>query len=99
MKKKLFKESVEAFESSLFESKTDVVKDLLIDAKQKFKDWEIIQNTDPELSDAKNKEANTLYKEKKYPEALKLYEDAIKHNLKGAKAYCNKAVCLMALMQ
>jgi len=65
MKKKLYKESVEAFESSLFESKTDVVKDLLIDAKQKFKEWEIIQNTNPELSDQKNKEANTLYKEKK----------------------------------
>lgn len=90
---------MEALEASLFESKTDVVKDLLIEAKQKFKEWEIIQNTDPELSDACNKEANALFKEKKFPEALKKYEDAIKHNIKGAKAYCNKAVCLIALLQ
>jgi len=44
----------------LFESKTDVVKDLLIEAKQKFKDDEIRKNTNPELSDQYNKEANQL---------------------------------------
>jgi hypothetical protein len=37
---------------------------LLIEAKQKFKEWEIEQNLNPELSDAKNKEANQLFKEK-----------------------------------
>lgn len=55
-----WKECVEAYENSLFEHKTDVVKDALIDAKQKLREWTIIQNTDPELSDACNKEANEL---------------------------------------
>jgi hypothetical protein len=72
LKTKKYKDAVEALEASLFESKTDVVKDLLIEAKQKFKEWEIEQNLNPELSDAKNKEANQLFKEKKFPEALKI---------------------------
>lgn len=69
---KQYAEAVQAYQDSLHESKTDVVKDLLIEAKQKFKEWEIIKNTDPELSDKKNREANQLYKEKKFPEALKV---------------------------
>jgi tetratricopeptide (TPR) repeat protein len=51
IKKKLFKESVKAFESSLLESKTDVVINLLIEAKQKIKEWDIIQNTEENGSD------------------------------------------------
>jgi len=55
-----FKEAVDSFQGSLHEHKTDVVKDLLIEAKEKFKKWEIEKNTDPEKSDALNKEANEL---------------------------------------
>lgn len=64
-KQQQWKDAVEAFENSLFEHKTDAVKDLLIDARNKFKAWEIEQNTDPAKSDELNKEANALYKEKK----------------------------------
>jgi len=36
MRKEEYKSAVEAFESSLHESKSDAVKDLLIEAKNKF---------------------------------------------------------------
>jgi len=71
LKQQEFKLAVESFESSLLEHKTDAVKDLLIDAKNRLAKWEIEQNTDPEKSDALNKEGNDLYKAKSYPEALK----------------------------
>jgi len=61
---KQFKEAVEAYEASLFECKNDAVKDLLIEAKRKLRNWEIEQNTDPEKSDQCNKEGNELWKNK-----------------------------------
>jgi stress-induced-phosphoprotein 1 len=64
MKTGKFKEAVEALEASLHEAKNDSVKDMLIDAKQKFKEWDIEQNKNPELSDQCNKEANQFYKDK-----------------------------------
>lgn len=81
-----WKECVKSYEESLFEHKTDQVKDLLIEAKDKLKHWEIEQNTNIELSDQYNKEGNDLYRTKDYPKALEKYELAIKHNVKGAKA-------------
>lgn len=63
-KQENYKDALTSFQDSLHESKNDNVKDLLIETKNKFRQQEIERNTNPELSDALNKEANELYKQK-----------------------------------
>ena len=53
----------------------------------------------PEIAEEENKKANELYKAGKYPEALKVYGEAIKRNPKLPKYYTNRAQCYIKLME
>lgn len=46
-----------------------------------------------------NEEGNVLFKEGKFPDALKKYEDAIRRNPSSPKFLANKGMCYIKLME
>ena len=53
----------------------------------------------PEITEQENQKANELYKSGKIPDALKIYNEAIKRNPKLTKYYTNRASCFIKLME
>ena len=53
----------------------------------------------PEITEQENQKANKLYKSGKFPDALKIYNEAIKSNPKLPKYYTNRASCFIKLME
>ena len=92
-------ESIKAFEDSLMEKPDSRIKQALKEAqkiKQKMEDEAYIN---PEIAEQENQKANELYKAGKFPEALKIYNEAIKRNPKLTKYYTNRASCFIKLME
>jgi stress-induced-phosphoprotein 1 len=52
----------------------------------------------PELAEEANNRARDFFKDGKFPDALREYEDAIKRNPDDAKYWNNKATCLLKLV-
>ena len=92
-------EAIKAFEDSQMEKNDPRIKDAqkeTMKLKQK-QDEEAYIN--PEIAEQENAKANELYKAGKYPDALKVYDEAIKRNPKLPKYYTNRASCYIKLME
>ena len=92
-------EAIKAFEDSQMEKNDNRIKDAqkeTVKLKQK-QDEEAYIN--PEKAEEENAKANELYKAGKYPEALKVYNEAVKRNPKLPKYYTNRASCYIKLME
>ena len=92
-------ESIKAFEDSLMEKPDSRIKQALKEVqkiKQKMEDEAYIN---PEIAEQENQKANELYKAGKFPDALKVYNEAIKRNPKLTKYYTNRASCFIKLME
>jgi len=53
----------------------------------------------PDLAEEHRQKGNAIYKEGKFPAALKEYEEACRRNPKDAKIYGNMALCYLKLME
>jgi len=53
----------------------------------------------PEIAEEHRQKGNALYKNSKFPAALKEYEEAQRRNPKEAKIRGNKALCYLKLME
>ena len=92
-------EALKAFEDSQMEKNDVRIKEALKETLKLKKKQEEEAYINPEIAEKENKKANELYKEGKYPEALKVYEEAIKRNPKLPKYYTNRAQCYIKLME
>lgn len=52
----------------------------------------------PSLSEEHREKGNTLFKEGKFGEAIKEYEEAIKRNPKDVRSYTNMSSCFIKLI-
>ena len=92
-------EALKAFQDSQMEKNDVRIKEAekeTLKLKQK-KEAEAYIN--PEKAEEENAKANELYKAGKFPDALKVYDEAIKRNPKLPKYYTNRAQCYIKLME
>ena len=83
-----FDEALKVFEDSQMEKNDVIIKEAHKETlKLKKKEEESYINQ--EIVEEENKKVNDLYKAGKYPEALKIYAEAIKINPKLPKYYTN----------
>ena len=92
-------EAIKAFEDSQMEKNDVRIKEELKETLKLKKKMEAEAYINPEIAEEENKKANELYKAGKFPEALKVYEEAIKRNPKLPKYYTNRAQCYIKLME
>ena len=92
-------EALKAFEDSQMEKNDVRIKEALKETTLLKKKQEAEAYINPDIAEEENKKANDLYKAGKYPEALKVYEEAIKRNPKLPKYYTNRAQCYIKLME
>ena len=92
-------DAIKAFEDSQMEKNDPRIKQAHKDTLKLKKEQEELAYINPEIAEQENQKANDLYKAGKYPEALKLYEEAIKRNPKLPKYYTNRAQCYIKLME
>ena len=92
-------EALKAFEDSQMEKNDVRIKEALKETTILKQKQEAEAYINPEIAEQENQKANELYKAGKFPEALKVYEEAIKRNPKLPKYYTNRAQCYIKLME
>ena len=92
-------EAIKAFEDSQMEKNDPRIKEVQKETKKLKEKQEAEAYINPEIAEQENQKANELYKAGKFPEALKVYEEAIKRNPKLPKYYTNRAQCYIKLME
>ena len=92
-------EAIKAFEDSQMEKNDVRIKEAHKETLKLKEKLEAEAYINPEIAEEENKKANELYKAGKFPEALKVYEEAIKRNPKLPKYYTNRAQCYIKLME
>ena len=92
-------EALKAFEDSQMEKNDVRIKEAYKETLKLKKKLEEEAYINPEIAEEENKKANELYKAGKFPDALKVYEEAIKRNPKLPKYYTNRAQCYIKLME
>lgn len=97
--KEEYEKAMEYFEKSLLEKNDSTIKEEAKKLSKLMKDKEALAYINPEIAEQENSKANELYKAGKYPEALKVYNEAIRRNPKMTKYYTNRASCFIKLME
>ena len=92
-------EALKAFGDSQMEKNDPRIKEVEKETLKLKQKQEAEAYINPEIAEEENKKANDLYKEGKFPQALKVYDEAIKRNPKVPKYYTNRAQCYIKLME
>ena len=92
-------EALKAFSDSQMEKNDPRIKEAEKETLKLKQKQEAEAYINPEIAEEENKKANDLYKEGKFPQALKVYDEAIKRNPKVPKYYTNRAQCYIKLME
>ncbi|EMS56336.1 Heat shock protein STI [Triticum urartu] len=89
--------AIETFQKALTEHRNPDTLKRLNEAEKAKKDLEQQEYYDPKLADEEREKGNEMFKQQKYPEAIKHYNEAIRRNPKDARVYSNRAACYTKL--
>ena len=97
--RKDFENAIKFYEDSLLENHVNKVSATLRQVKRDKKEQEKLAYIDPVLSEQHKEKGNEFYKQQKFPQALKEYEEALKRNPGEIKVMSNLAAVLIKLMK
>ncbi|CAD5196981.1 unnamed protein product [Musa acuminata subsp. malaccensis] len=89
--------AIETFQKALTEHRNPDTLKKLNDAERAKKELEQQEYFDPKIADEEREKGNELFKQQKYPEAVKHYTEALRRNPKDPKVYSNRAACYTKL--
>lgn len=93
-----FDNSIEMYKKSLLENNNPKVWAVLKDVEREKKKQEELKYIDPELSNQHWEKGNEMYKEGRFGDAVKEYEEAVWRNPKDVRNYTNLSSCFIKLM-
>ncbi len=91
-------ESIESYKKSLLENNVPKVRATLKDVEREKQKRAEQAYINPALSDEHREKGNVLFKDAKFGDAIKEYEEAIKRNPVDVRNYNNMASCFIKLM-
>ncbi|URD78268.1 Heat shock protein [Musa troglodytarum] len=89
--------AIETFQKALTEHRNPDTLKKLNDAERAKKELEQQEYFDPKIADEEREKGNELFKQQKYPEAVKHYTEALRRNPNDPKVYSNRAACYTKL--
>ncbi|WOL00082.1 hsp70-Hsp90 organizing protein [Canna indica] len=92
-----FEPAIEIFQKALTEHRNPDTLKKLNDAEKAKKELEQQEYFDPKIADEEREKGNELFKQQKYPDAVKHYTEALRRNPKDPKVYSNRAACYTKL--
>ncbi|KAJ8538679.1 hypothetical protein K7X08_029975 [Anisodus acutangulus] len=92
-----YEPAIETFQKSLTEHRNPETLKKLNDAEKAKKELEQQEYFDPPIADEEREKGNQLFKEQKYPEAVKHYTESLRRNPKDPRTYSNRAACYTKL--
>ena len=93
LKQKDYKAALENFESSLSEFRDPQIVQKCKQVENLIKEQERKAYIDPVKSEEARQQGNELFQKGNYPDAIKMYDEAINRNPEDPKTYCNRAAC------
>uniref|UniRef100_A0A3B0MWC7 Hsp70-Hsp90 organising protein n=1 Tax=Theileria annulata TaxID=5874 RepID=A0A3B0MWC7_THEAN len=94
-----YDDAISCYQKSLIENNTRQTRSLLSDLERLKERKEKEAYINPELAEQHREKGNEYFKEFKFPEAKKEYDEAIKRNPSDAKLYSNRAAALLKLCE
>ena len=91
------REALECFQKSLTEHRTADTLKKLGECEKELKRQEEEAYLDPALAEAEREKGNTLFKEGKFPDAIKCYTESIRRGPKDPRVWSNRAACYTKL--
>lgn len=92
-----YKKAIEYYNESLTEHRNREIVQRKMKAEQLLRKQEELAYLNPELAEEHRQRGNQYFQEKKFPEAIKEYTEAIKRNPSDAKLYVNRATTYIKL--
>jgi len=89
-KQKKFDMAIEMYEKSLAEDNTRTTRATLADLKKAKIKFEKLAYEDPVKAEEHKEKGNAFFKENKFADAKKEYDEAVKRNPRDAKLYANR---------
>ncbi|XP_075238952.1 stress-induced-phosphoprotein 1-like [Convolutriloba macropyga] len=96
-KQKNYKSAVTYFEKSLSEFRDPQIVKKCKQVQDLIKEEERLAYIDPVKSEEARQQGNDFFTKGQYPDAIKMYDEAIKRNPDEPKTYCNRAACYIKL--
>jgi len=97
-KKKEYAMAIEYYQKALTEDNNRFTRNALREVERVKEKYERESYIDPALAEQHREKGNEAFKEKKWADAKKEYDEAVKRNPQDAKLYSNRAASLTKLM-
>jgi stress-induced-phosphoprotein 1 len=99
LQQKKYQESIDTYQTALLENQDHGIKMSLQKAIKTKRDDEALAYINPEIAEEHRQKGNELFKEGKYPLAIKEYDEGIRRDPKAIAIYSNRCATYIKLVE